>query len=53
MNGEMYAGLISGLIHEILPAGEVVRRMVAEAEAILRSMAQRGRRKLIWALRHR
>lgn len=52
-NGEMYAGLISGLIHEILPAGEVVRRMVAEAEAILRSMAQRGRRKLIWALRHR
>ncbi|MGH2352086.1 MAG: nitronate monooxygenase, partial [Chloroflexota bacterium] len=32
------AGQDSGLIHEVLPAGEVVRRIVAEAEAILRRL---------------
>lgn len=31
------AGSSSGLINEILPAGEIVRRIVAETEAILRS----------------
>ena len=41
-NGEMYGGLISGLVHEILPATEVIRRMVAEAEAILRSIARKA-----------
>jgi nitronate monooxygenase len=30
------AGVAAGLIHEILPAGEIVRRMAAEAERILR-----------------
>jgi len=29
------AGLAAGLIHETLPAGEIVRRIVAEAEAVL------------------
>ncbi len=31
------AGNSAGLVHEILPAGEIVRRVVAEAEMILRS----------------
>ena len=31
------AGTASGLINEILPAGDIVRRIVAETEAILRS----------------
>lgn len=32
-NGELEAGQSSGLVHEILPAAEVVRRLVAELEA--------------------
>jgi enoyl-[acyl-carrier protein] reductase II len=32
-DGELEAGQSSGLVHEILPAAEVVRRMVAEYEA--------------------
>jgi NAD(P)H-dependent flavin oxidoreductase YrpB (nitropropane dioxygenase family) len=44
-NGEvdqmiLLAGQDSGVIREILPAGEVVRRVVAEAEAILRLLPQ-------------
>jgi NAD(P)H-dependent flavin oxidoreductase YrpB (nitropropane dioxygenase family) len=35
----VYAGQSAGLVHEILPAGEVVRRMVTEAEAALRGVA--------------
>lgn len=34
------AGEDSGLIHEVLPAGEVVRRTVAEAEEILKGLAR-------------
>jgi NAD(P)H-dependent flavin oxidoreductase YrpB (nitropropane dioxygenase family) len=34
----LYAGQSAGLVHEIVPAGEVVGRMVAEAEAALRGM---------------
>ena len=30
-----FAGQSAGLIHEILPAAEIVRRVVAEAEAAL------------------
>lgn len=33
--GSVMAGQISGLIHEVLPAAEIIRRMVTEAEAIL------------------
>lgn len=33
-----WAGESSGLVHEILPAAEVVRRTVAEAEALLRNV---------------
>jgi len=33
MDGELEAGQSSGLIREILPAAEVVRRMVSEYEA--------------------
>ena len=36
------AGEDSGLIHEVLPAGEVVRRVVTEAEAVLRALPQRA-----------
>jgi enoyl-[acyl-carrier protein] reductase II len=32
VNGSMMAGQISGLIHDIVPAGDIVRRTVAEAE---------------------
>ncbi|MGH2633451.1 MAG: NAD(P)H-dependent flavin oxidoreductase [Tepidiformaceae bacterium] len=34
-----WAGESSGLVHELLPAGEVVRRVSAEAEALLRAAA--------------
>jgi enoyl-[acyl-carrier protein] reductase II len=33
--GSIMAGQISGLIHDVLPAAEIIRRTVAEAEAIL------------------
>lgn len=33
--GSVMAGQISGLIHDVLPAAEIIRRMVAEAEEIL------------------
>jgi enoyl-[acyl-carrier protein] reductase II len=34
-HGSVMAGQIAGLVHEILPAAEVVRRTVLEAQAIL------------------
>jgi hypothetical protein len=34
-----WAGESSGLVREILPAAEVVRRTVAEAEDLLRNVA--------------
>jgi enoyl-[acyl-carrier protein] reductase II len=33
--GSVMAGQVSGLVHEVIPAGELVRRTVAEAEAVL------------------
>ena len=36
--GSLMAGQVAGLIHEIIPAGEVVRRTVAEAERLLARM---------------
>ena len=38
--GLMWIGQSAGLIDEVLPAAEVVRRIVAEAEAALASAAQ-------------
>ena len=35
-DGLMFAGQVSGLIHDVRPAGQVVRDVVAEAEALLR-----------------
>ena len=32
------AGMVQGLIHDIVPAGEIVTRTVAEAENILRRL---------------
>ncbi|MBI2166064.1 MAG: nitronate monooxygenase [Chloroflexi bacterium] len=40
INGELLCGQIAGLVKEILPAGEVIRRIVAEAEAVLRAYGQ-------------
>jgi NAD(P)H-dependent flavin oxidoreductase YrpB (nitropropane dioxygenase family) len=41
--GEMalYAGPGAGLVREVLPAGEIVRRLAAEAEAALEALAAR------------
>ena len=36
--GPLYVGQSAGLVDEVLPAGDVVRRIVAEAEEILRSL---------------
>jgi hypothetical protein len=33
-----WAGESSGLVHEVLPAAEVVRRTIAEAEECLRNL---------------
>lgn len=41
VEGEIHAGQIAGLVKEILPATEVVRRIVEEAENILRGLAGR------------
>lgn len=38
VNGSMMAGQISGMIHDIVPAGEVVRRTVIEAEQVIARM---------------
>jgi len=35
----LYAGQSAGLIHEVLPAGEIVRRMAAEAKRVLAGLA--------------
>lgn len=37
--GAVWAGHASGLIHSIEPAGEIVRRVAAEAEGVLRTRA--------------
>ncbi|MEX0158710.1 MULTISPECIES: NAD(P)H-dependent flavin oxidoreductase [unclassified Microbacterium] len=39
--GMMPVGQTLGLVHEMLPAGEVVRRMSAEADQIIRGLAER------------
>ena len=39
---EFIAGQDCGLIREVLPAADIVRRMVADAEAILRRSAVRA-----------
>lgn len=39
-NGNAPCGQSAGLIHEIVPAGEVVRRLVAEAEEVLARMGR-------------
>ena len=33
-----YAGQSVGLVQEVLPAGEIVRRLATEAEAVLRAL---------------
>ena len=37
-HGSLMAGQVAGLVHDVIPAGEVVRRTVAEAEALLARM---------------
>ena len=39
-NGELNFGQVAGLIDAIMPAGEIVRRVVAEAEEVLRARRQ-------------
>jgi nitronate monooxygenase/enoyl-[acyl-carrier protein] reductase II len=39
-----FAGQSAGLVHDILPAAEIVRRTVAEAEGILAGLGDRARR---------
>jgi enoyl-[acyl-carrier protein] reductase II len=41
-DGELEAGQSSGLVHEILPAAEVVRRFVTEYEAALERLQRRS-----------
>lgn len=36
----LYAGQTAGLVHEVLPAAEIVRRLAAEAESVLDSLAR-------------
>ena len=38
VHGSIMAGQTCGLVHEIMPAAEIVRRTVAEAEALLMNM---------------
>jgi enoyl-[acyl-carrier protein] reductase II len=35
-----FSGQTAGMIHEIMPAGEIVRRMVAEAEETLQGATE-------------
>jgi nitronate monooxygenase/enoyl-[acyl-carrier protein] reductase II len=37
-----FAGQTAGAIHDILPAAEIVRRIIAEAEEALRGAAARA-----------
>ncbi len=39
-DGGLPAGQVSGMIHEVLPAGQIVRRIVAEARATLARLGQ-------------
>lgn len=38
----LWAGQGAGLVHEVLPAGEIVRRVTAQAEAILNELGASG-----------
>ena len=38
--GSVMAGQISGLVHDIMPAAELIRRTMAEAEALWRAWAR-------------
>jgi enoyl-[acyl-carrier protein] reductase II len=38
VHGSVMAGQVSGLIHDVLPAGELVRRIAQEAEALLQCL---------------
>jgi hypothetical protein len=40
----MWAGESAGLVHEILPAGEIVRRIAAEADEALARVASAAAR---------
>jgi enoyl-[acyl-carrier protein] reductase II len=40
VNGSVMAGQISGLVHDVLPAADLIRRIGAEAEALLARMPQ-------------
>ena len=40
VDGEMHAGQIAGLIKEILPAAEIIRRMASEAETIMERLTK-------------
>ena len=35
IHGSLMAGQVAGMVHDVIPAGEVVRRTVAEAEALM------------------
>jgi enoyl-[acyl-carrier protein] reductase II len=39
-NGSVMAGQISGLVHDVLPAADLIRRICAEAEALLARLPQ-------------
>ncbi len=43
VQGSMMAGQVAGLIHDIVPAGEIVRRTVDDAEALLGRLCDRLR----------
>jgi enoyl-[acyl-carrier protein] reductase II len=38
VHGSVMAGQVSGMIHDVVPAAEVLRRTVAQAEAVLASL---------------
>ena len=38
VHGSVIAGQVAGLIHEIMPAGEILRQTIVEAEALLTQM---------------
>ncbi len=40
--GEVHAGQISGLVHQVLPASVVIQRMVDQAEAIIAALRAGG-----------
>ena len=44
----LWAGQGVGLVHEVLPAGEIVRRVTAQAQEILDELAE-GQRQVVRA----